>query len=390
MKKTLYKLMIPLFALALVLSACANQQETPAAENAPAESILSSSGIVAEGYIKPVRAANLSFQARGIVEDVNVEIGDSVEAGDVLAHLSNAGQAEAGLAAANLELLSAQQALDALVRTGGANLAQAWTAYMNAQVLRAEAEREWEDLNLDNIEDRIEDAETDVKDRADDLQDAQEEFDKYKDLSEDNTRRSTAEADLERAQEEYNEAVRTLEEITRERDTVRAALDAALAAEAEAKHQWELSTEGANKDQLALAEARLENANAQVAAAEAALSNYILTAPFDGVVMDVAVSVGEQAGPESRAVSIADTSSWVIETNDTTELEVVDVAVGQAVTFRADALPDVEMKGTVKEVSQSSFVQSGDVIFTVRIQAEDVDPRVRWGMTVEVTFEPLE
>lgn len=390
MKKTLYKLVIPLFALALVLSACANQRETPTAENVPAESTLSSSGIVAEGSIKPVRAANLSFQARGIVEEVSVEIGDSVKAGDVLARLSNAGQAEAGLAAANLELINAQQALDALIRTGDANFARAWTAYMDAQTVRAQAERAWEALNLDNIKDRMEDAGTEVKDRAEDLQDAQEEFDKYKDLSEDNTRRSTAEDDLERAQEDYNEAVRAAEAVTRERDTVRAALDAALAAEAEAKHQWELSSDGANKDQLALAEARLENAKAQVAAAEAALDNYVLTAPFDGVVMDVAVSVGEQVGLESRAVSIADSSSWVIETTDITELEVVDVAVGQAVTFTADALPDVQMSGTVNEISQSSFVQSGDVIFTVRIQAQEVDPRIRWGMTVEVTFEPLE
>jgi multidrug resistance efflux pump len=63
--------------------------------------------------------------------------------------------------------------------------------------------------------------------------------------------------------------------------------------------------------------------------------------------MDVAVSIGEQVGPESRAVSIADTSSWVIETTDITELEVVNVEVGQAVTFTADAFPDVELNGVV-------------------------------------------
>ena len=48
------------------------------------------------------------------------------------------------------------------------------------------------------------------------------------------------------------------------------------------------------------------------------------------------------------------------------------------------------MNGVVTEISQSSFVQGGDVIYTVRIQAEEVDPRVKWGMTVEVTFESLE
>lgn len=390
MKKTFYILTLLVVILALGLTACGNQQEAPTQDESPAEPILSSNSVVAEGHIKPVRSVNLSFLARGVVEEVYVEIGDSVDEGDVLARLSNASQAEAQLAAANLELLDAQQAFDALVRTGNANLAEMWTVYMDAQVLRAEAEREWEDLNIDNIEDRIEDAESDVLDLEEELQDAQEEFDKYKDLSEDNTRRSTAEDDLERAQEEYNEAVRTLEEISRERDTVRAALDAALAAEAEARHQWELSAEGANKDQLALAEARLENARAQVAAAEGTLSNYILTAPFDGVVMDVTVSVGDQVGPESRAVSIADTSSWVIETTDITELEVVNVEVGQAVRFTADALPDAEMGGVVSEISQSSFIQSGDVLYTVYIEVRDVDPRVKWGMTVELIFEELD
>ena len=390
MKKTINNLMVLTLILALGLTACANQEATPVQGTAPSSPAVSSSAVVAEGHLKPVRAANLSFQARGIVEQVNVKIGDRVSTGNVLAKLSNAGQAEAGLAAAKLELLNAQQTLDVLVRTGGANLSSAWTNYMNAQVARAETEREWEDLNIDDIEDRIETAESDLLDLEDDLQDAQEEFDKYKDLDEDNSRRVTAEDDLETAQENYNEAVRDLEELKRERNTVRAALDSALAVEAEAKYQWEISSDGANKDQLALAESRLENAKAQVTAAEAALDNYIITAPFDGVVMDVGVSVGEQVGAESRAVSIADTSSWMIETSDVTELEVVDIAVGQTVTFTADALPDVIMSGVVTAVSQSSFTQSGDVIYTVYIEVQDVDPRVKWGMTVEVTFEPLE
>ncbi len=385
MKKTTTKLIALLILFSL--TACANQQAaTP--ESAP--TVVPTNAVIAEGKIKPARAVNLSFQARGVVEEINVRIGDSVKKGDVLARLVNASVAEAGLAAANLELLDAQQAFDALNRSGSANLAASWTAYMDAQEVRAEAERAWERLNLDNLEDRIEDADTDVKDREEDLKDAQDEFDKYKDLSEDNSRRKTAEDDLEKAQEDYNEAVRKLEEIERERDAVRAALDAALAAEAEAKYQYGVSSDGVNKDQLALAEARLENARAQVAAAEANLSNYILTAPFDGVVAGVEIEVGEQVGAESRAVSVADTSSWIIETTDVTELEVVDVEVGQNVTFTADALPDVAMKGIVSEISQSSFIQGGDVIYTVRIEAQEIDPRVKWGMTVEVTFEALD
>lgn len=389
MKKFSYQQILLGLALSLAITACANQAAAPQ-DTASEPIVATSGGIVAEGHLKPERAVNLSFQAFGVVEEINVKIGDTVSQGDVLARLSNASQADAQLAAANLELVTAQQALDTLNRTGGATLASAWTAYLDAQVVRADAEREWEDFNVDDIDDRIEDAETEIRDREEDLNDAQEEFDKYKDLDEDNATRQTAEDDLETAQEEYNEAVRELEEITRERDTIRAALDSAMAAEAEARHQYDISSDGVNADELALAQARLENARAQLAAAESNLSNYVLTAPFDGVVADVAIEIGEQVSAESRAVSIADTSTWIVETTDITELEVVNIAEGQKVTFMADALSDIVMEGVVSEISQSSYTQSGDVIYTVRIQANEVDPRVKWGMTVEVDFETLE
>ena len=389
MKKTFYNLMMLIVILALGLTACAKQQDASAQDVSPAAPSVASDAVVAEGHLKPLHAANLSFQVRGIVESVNVKMGDSVSAGDVLARLSNASQAEAQLAAANLELLQAQQALDTLNRTGDANRAAAWDAYQKAQVTRAEAQKEWNDVNPRDIQNRIDDQQATVNDRQKDLEDAQDEFEKYKDLDKENSKRKTAEDDLRAAQKDYDDAVAELENIQRESDGTRAALDSALAAEAEAKYQYELSTDGANADQLALANARLENAKAQIAAAEANLANFVLTAPFDGVVVDVAVSMGEQVGVESRAVSLVDTSSWAIETTDITELEVVDLSVGQTVRFTADALPDVEMSGVVTAISQSSYTQSGDVIYTVYIKVDEADPRVKWGMTVEVTFEVL-
>lgn len=390
MKKTFYKLILFVVILAIGTTACANKQAVTNNDTPSTTAPAAANGVVAEGHLKPEHAVNLSFQVRGVVEQINVKIGDKVSKGDVLARLLNASQAEAQLAAAKLALVTAQQDLDALNRTGDANLATTWTAYMDAQIARANAERAWEALNIDDIENRIEDAQTEVKDREQDLKDAQEEFDKYKDLDKDNAKRKTAEDDLETAQNDYNEAVRKEEEIARERDSVRATLDAAIAAEAEAKHQYDISPDGVNADQLALAQAQLDNAKAQVSAAEASLSNYILTAPFDGVIAEVAIETGEQVTTETRAVSVADTSSWIVETSDITELEVVDVAEGQKAAFTADALPDVTMEGVVTGISQSSYTQSGDIIYTVRIKVNEVDPRVKWGMTVQVNFEPLE
>jgi multidrug efflux pump subunit AcrA (membrane-fusion protein) len=364
-KKTLISLML----LAVFLLSACGSQPTPAPVTQQAAA---PNEVVAEGRVKPIHGANLSFQSRGVVEQVLVKEGDAVKTGDVLIRLSNAGQAEA-------QVVIAQNAYDVLLRNESGDRAQLWEAYMKAQADRAKAGKKWDDLNVDGIEDDIEDDKAEVEDRQEDLKDAQEEFDKYKDLDEDNSKRKSAKNDLENKQEELNQAIRDLEKTTRRRDEVRAALDAALATEAEAKHQYEISLDGPNAEKLALTKANLD-------AAKDVLSNYIITAPFDGVVADISVKAGEQVGPETRAISLADFSQWIVETTDVTELEVVKLAVGQKVNLVPDALPDVVLKGTITEISNAYIQQGGDILYVVRIRVENPDSRLRWGMTVEATF----
>jgi len=375
-----------LTALTLILTACGGQEEMPAPQPAP----LPVDAIIAEGHLVPNDDLTLSFTVRGKVAEILVEEGEQVREGDVLIRLADREQAEAALATAQLELVTAQQAYDDLIHTEGLGRSDAWQAYMDAQVERGKAEKKWEDLNLDNIDDDIEDAKAEVEDRKEYLDDAQKEFDKYKDLDKDNSNRKNAEDDLEDTQKDYNQAVRDLEEEIRRRDTVRAALDQALAAEAEARRKYELTLDGPDAEKLTLLEARLGNAKAQVTSAESTIANYELKAPFDGEVMEINLSVNEMVGPENWAVIVADTGQWYVETSDLTELEVVDLAEGQDVSILADALPDAEMSGVVEKISRPFKLQGGDILYTVRIHVEDVDPRMRWGMTVEVTFEPLD
>jgi multidrug resistance efflux pump len=358
MKKKIYNLIMLIGIVAFVLTACGNQQTLEIQPTAAPVSV-EPGGIIAEGNLKPAQAANLSFQVRGMVEEVNVKIGDDVSKGDVLARLANASQAEAQLASANLELISTQQALDELLDSSSTGLAQVVI----------------------------------------DLKEAQEDYDKADDylLYLQNSKKVPQTENRifliqTRNGYEYQYKTRNFKGPAPEDWIIEAENDLALkkAKLEELQRAYERKKGGVDTNQQALLEARLENAKAQVTAAESNLSNYVLTAPFDGVVADMAVEIGEQVGAESRAVSIINTSSWVIETTDITELEVVDLAVGQDVTFTADALSDVTMNGVVTEISQSSFVENGDVLYTVHIAVSDVNPRVRWGMTVEMTFEPLE
>jgi multidrug resistance efflux pump len=380
MKKTLFLI---LALLALLLTAC-GAEAAPTIE-AP---VVADTTVIAEGRIVPAADVRLSFTVRGTVAEILAVEGQSVRRGDVLARLADREQAEAALAASTLELTAAQQAYDEFTRAEGLSRAQAWDAYLQAQVARAKAERDWEKLNLRDIEDKIEDADTEVKDKKKDLEDAEEEFDKYKDLNRDNSRRKTAEDDLEKAQETYNESLRKREEIIRGRDSLRAALDTAQANEAEAKRVYDLRAAGLDADQKTLLEARLDNAKAQAAAAQSNLDNYDLKAPFDGTVTDVYLKVGQLVGPETVAVQLADFSAWMVETTDLNELEVVRVSEGQAVEIRPDALDDLALDGVVEQIGLSSRTQGGDVLYTVKIKLNQGDERLRWGMTVELTFSP--
>lgn len=370
MKKNILFLISLVVLSTLVLSACGAQQAT-ATEPAVVEEF-SSGDVIAEGRFEPVRATNLTFQARGVVEEVFVSAGDTVSEGDVLIRLANAGAAEA-------QFLVAQNAYDTLLRNESGDRAKLWDVYMKSQIARAAAEREWEDFDTSAVDDRIEDIEADIEDLKDDLETAQEDFDKYKDLDEENSKRKAAEDDLEIAQEDLNEKIRELEAEIRSRDEVKAAYDAALAAEAEAKYQYEISLDGPNADQLAIAKANLD-------AAADALSNYVITAPFSGIVADVNVKAGEQVTADTRAVSLANYSQWFVETTDVTELEVVNLSVGQTVTLRPDALPELELTGTITEISNAFTQQGGDILYTVRILVDGSDPALKWGMTVETVF----
>lgn len=369
MKKSIF-MVVTLFAA--LLAAC-GIQATPAAPAAPAaQETVAPDEVVAEGRLKPIRGTNLFFQATGVVEEVLVKDGDNVKAGDVLVRLSNSGPAEA-------QVVIAQNAYDTLLRNESGDRAKLWEAYLDAQVARGKAEQKWDDLDVEGIEDDIEDRKATVEDRQEDLKDAQEEFDKYKDLDEDNWKRKNAKEELDDAQADLNDAIRELEKTVRKRDDARAAYDAALAVEAEAKHQYEISLDGPNAEQLALAKANLK-------AARDTLANYVITAPFNGVIADVQAEVGDQITPQTRAVSVIDASQWIVETTDVTELEVVKINLGQTVRLVPDALPELTLNGTVTEISNAYEQQGGDILYVVTIRVENPDTRLRWGMTVEATF----
>lgn len=383
-KKKIFSSLI--LALGLILIAAACSPETATVTPDPVQEVVLDS-VIAEGRVVPVRDVRLNFAARGEIESILVEEGEQVSGGQVLIELGDTASTRASLEAAELELSRAQQDLDDFLRTADLDLARAWQDYLQAQIRRAEAESAWEDLDLDDLEEDIDDARVEVEEREEDLEDALEELDKYQDVAEDNDDRQAAEDDVEEARDDLSQAHRDLEEAVRAIDSVRADLDAALAAEAEAEREYSLRVEeGSDADQLRILEARVSAADTRVEAAEEALANYTLKAPFPGTVTDIFVEPGLQVGPESRALQLADLSELIIETTDLTELEVVRIEEGMEVEIVPDALPELTLPGTVESIGQSFTTQAGDILYPVTIALAEGDPQLRWGMTVELRF----
>lgn len=146
------------------------------------------------------------------------------------------------------------------------------------------------------------------------------------------------------------------------------------------------ANDGLDPDQMNTLEARVASANANVASAQEAVDALNLRAAMSGVVSDLNLTVGQQVSPGEVVLAVADFSEWIIETDNLTEFEVVEISEGQEVDVTLDALPDVHLKGEVVEINERFEEKRGDITYTVTILLRETDPLMRWGMTAAVNF----
>jgi multidrug resistance efflux pump len=375
--------------LGILLSACSSAQNAGSGSQAndATTPVVSNTGLTVEGRLEPTDSVWLSFQSSGQVTDVQVEEGQSVKEGDILVLLGNQEAAQSELKAAELELITAQQALDDLNQNAKVAETQAHQAYVEAALAADDAHQTLADMDSQSYQDEIDDAWTKVQDAEDDLNDAQDTFDKYENLDEDNTTRKNAQTDLDAAQKAYDDAVRAHNLLVYDLERAQANADNADQILEQANQDYKDRQDGPDPDELALMMAQVDSAQAHMDAAQKALDMMVLTAPFNGIVTSVDVTIGQVVSPGVPAMHLADFSNWFVETTDLDEIKAVRINSGQSVTLTVDALPDLVLKGTVEWVSLDYTEKSGDILYTARIRLEDTDPRLHWGMTMSVNFE---
>src|SRR5512142_2194473 len=344
------KFLLVLVSLSLLLAACSSAAKSPAATATAIPTITADSTIIAEGRLEPVRSAEIAFNGSGVISEVPVEEGQAVKKGDALIRLGD--ESDRNYAAAKLELANAQKALNDLQNTAGSDLAQAVIS----------------------------------------LKDAQEEYDKAVDYldylqNEDRVPQTKEKYYLVQTWKGYEYRVKTqsFRGPAPEDWIIEAQNDLALkkAKMDETQRAYDRLKGGVDAEQLEVLQARLN-------AAEAGVAAFSVTAPFGGVVADLPAKLGNSINAGQAAVTVADFSNWLVKTTDLTEIDVVKLKEGDPVVVTLDALPNVELNGTIQSIGQTYSQNQGDIVYEVVVMLTDVDPAMRWGMTAEVQFDNLD
>ncbi len=297
----------------------------------------------ATGTVRARQTATLVWQTTGTVDDVNVQIGDQVQAGDVLASLSKTSLPQ-NVILAEAELVSAQQALEDLLDSDTAR-AQAWIALRAAEDAYEKAYDYRNYLNYPIRKTRV-----------------------------DLVKQVTPYGVVDVPRTKTYKVAATEEEIAK------ADADLALkeAQYEDAKRTFERLEDGPNEDDLAGAQARVD-------AAQATLNLAHLTAPFAGTVTEAIPLPGDQVSIGAMAFRVDDLSSLLVDV-ELSEVDINSVTVGQAVSLSFDAILGTEYQGQVIKVSQAGTVVSGVVNFTVTVELIDADELVKPGMTAAVNI----
>ncbi len=389
--------------------------------------VTSESAIVVDGILLPARRALLTAPTGGQVIKVNVTPGQAVAVGDVLVRLDDAAaraalaeaQARVARARAYLEKLQAGpraeeiQVAQATIDVARAQLAKLQRGPSPAEIAAARAEVAEARAVLEKLKQGpnpydIAAAKAELANARAALEQAQAAYDRVKYMPDVGARPEALQ--LQRATNAYKTAearLKALQQGPADADVAAAqarldaaqarlkALQAGPAAEDiavakaklnQAEAQLALTQAFPRPEDVRLAQADVAMAEAAAQQAEIALQQTELRAPFAGLVGDIRVQEGMYISPGSPLMRVGDTSAWLVQTTNLSELDVVNIRVGDSVTLSFDAIPDLEMQGRVVAIDPVGRNNNGDVLYTVYIQVDGNDERLYWGMNTAVRF----
>jgi HlyD family secretion protein len=182
------------------------------------------------------------------------------------------------------------------------------------------------------------------------------------------------EANMERAQAQVNESERNY-------DRTKQLFEKAMVSQAD--------MDAATTD-METARASLKQAAAALQRARVNRKYATIKAPISGVVISRDVDVGQTVAASFSAPTLFtianDLSKMQLEAS-IDEADIGSVKVGQKVTFRVDAYPELEFAGQVSQVRLAPVISQNVVTYNVIIDVSNPDMKLMPGMTANLTIE---
>jgi HlyD family secretion protein len=422
-------------AVAIGAGVYINANATGASVAGPATVNVSRGPLVAtvagSGSVAAEQTLNLAFQTNGTVTEVLVKEGDTVLAGQELVRLddrslqSQVKTAASGVDSAKARLAQAQKgnarpedvaAAQAAVASAEANYAKAAKgpsaeeqASAEAAVRSAQAAYDAAKNAAGTTDSQLLSARATLEKANAALHQAQGNYDKVAWLPDIAARPEalalqSATIDFQQAEANYESLVQTADPNSQSKtDSAAAQLAQAKANLARlAPAAEDLTVAQASVDQaranlakvggaatasdIQIQQAAVTQAEQTLQQAQLALANATLRAPFGGVVAQVSAVPGSQANSATSALRLINRNPLHVDLR-LTENDVAKVQTGQPVKLSIQSLGDWQGSGSVIYVAPAADNVNGVVTYVVRASFPDNEPRVKVGMTADLSIE---
>lgn len=345
--------------------------------------------INASGKVVPFQSVNISPKTSGVLENLLVEQGDKVKAGQIIARMDSA-ELQAQIVQSRARLAQAQAQLDkALAGSRPEEIAQSRARLEQAQAQLEQAQNGTRPEEIEQSKAQVESAQARVNLASSRVQRNRE---LYQEGAISQDKLDEVLADDRSARASLTEAQRRLsqlqigsrsEEIAQRR-----------AAVAEARAALRQSENGSRPEDIAEARAAVNAARGELNAVQVKLEDTIVRAPFAGIVTQKYATEGSFVTPTTSASSTASaTSSSIVAIArglevlaEVPEADIGQIRQGQQVEIVADSFPDRVFKGHVRLISPEAVVEQNVTSFQVRIALDSGKDKLLSGMNVDLTF----
>jgi HlyD family secretion protein len=346
--------------------------------------------ITASGKVQPVESVNISPKSPGLLAGLNVEQGDTIKQGQIIARMDNS--------EIKMRILQYKANLD----QAKAQLADSEAGSRPEEIAQGKARVDQAQAQLAIIRDgnrlqEIQQAQAQVDSAKASVALTQSRVKRYQDLAKDG---AISQDSLEQYVSENSKAKANLEEAQRRLSLLKVGnrnqdIQKQAAIVNQEKEGLRKLENGNRPQEIAKLKAAVASAEAQLKQQQVQLEDTIIRAPFSGIVTQRYATVGAYVSPAISASSDASATSTSIVAlakglevlAKVPEVDIPQIKQGQKVEIAIDAYPDEVFQGRVRLIAPEAVVEQNVTSFQVRVAIDKAANKLRSGMNVsEVTF----